>query len=1157
MSRDPIRRVGRFPAMLRTVLRAVLPLLVLLAAPAEHALAQKASDLEYPLEQLFAYPLTFSDPTGRARADSIDLRSAFFVRGSSGGMSCPSSYDTNFSVDSTTGLLSIYDSDDVPSGDNYYYCYTPAGSSPYRVNFNRAATRAVSYTRKAVSTSGTSTLPSSITGYASQRQALANIQEYGALRLDHQVTVSGYYALHASSLTFLNGGGISVTDGALLIITDGGVTADLDNNCPRHQWECDSNNNNPLRISNTYILAGGDVSFKVGWSEPRGRRTYYDFGLEMEKVKISAPSIKVFAKFLIGHYIEEKDDPQLYYYLAASKISFPSSDLWDFASAVQDESFVVDTSGITPSCQQGWVSVTSQSGSVESVTLKITGDGYFLKDGERSQEIQADSDGSRIPVVPGSAAEGALTVSLEGGSYECTSGCGVDFRPSALMFLPGTDLGETFASGGTAVYAGKGFASNLAVVHSTGEDLSICETGSLADAKAVLSLVYNTAVRTKSSFAAGDGAAVASEGGVELALAMNGSVYRIPEFYYGDAGSVTLKAVGHATAAEGDPGEPVALEGELTLKYAPYAVVPSVDASCGDDTECAAVASLSGSEKYLAGQDLKITYLPKAWCSGGEGGDYSSCATVLSYGYDSGFQNTIEPVAENLQDTGETKGNYLAPGLVTLDQKNDNGALIAGGGTERTSAISDVGNYAIRIPAFTDALSGLEIHETTLTLDGLVAPYYFEIGQYSSSVNPVPNSCPAADADSQLSFTYFGQPVAPRIVLTAKNRTGDRTAFFDQSHYPQETLAEYSLVPDIMTSSGGTYAPLYGTGDGGVKFRRIVTCDRCSNALLSESWSGGRIYLNATSDDLLLTGDASAASAPFYYRILPAGYQSTTEGAEKILDYRSESPRLSGSSWSRFYVFPALALQEASGSGSVRRDLRLAEGVSGEKMTYTDLLGSSVAAVVFKDSPLEMRTGRIALLSARAAPKNDLYMPVQFEYYRRVAGSGDSDVAAGWVRNTDDNCTVLSRDSFYVEPFGQSSEASYLKKITSGSVAVTYGNGVKSRTAGLVNVNDGSVSPGETATSRNGRMYLMLSSPEGDADLHSPLFLLRDFTPGINFTGTVPDADNVTPVRDSVGTDPMVSGPFWLGTTLEGVDQAFGAFRAWPGTDRVIYRLEQ
>ena len=88
-------------------------------------------------------------------------------------------------------------------------------------------------------------------------------------------------------------------------------------------------------------------------------------------------------------------------------------------------------------------------------------------------------------------------------------------------------------------------------------------------------------------------------------------------------------------------------------------------------------------------------------------------------------------------------------------------------------------------------------------------------------------------------------------------------------------------------------------------------------------------------------------------------------------------------------------------------------------------------------------------------------------------------------------------------------------------------------------------------------MYLRISSPEKKSDAASVnpvMFQLRDSSVGRSYP-LAPGASYV-PVRDITGTDPVSSGPYWLGTTLEGVDQSQGAFRAWPGNDRVLFRLD-
>ena len=55
------------------------------------------------------------------------------------------------------------------------------------------------------------------------------------------------------------------------------------------------------------------------------------------------------------------------------------------------------------------------------------------------------------------------------------------------------------------------------------------------------------------------------------------------------------------------------------------------------------------------------------------------------------------------------------------------------------------------------------------------------------------------------------------------------------------------------------------------------------------------------------------------------------------------------------------------------------------------------------------------------------------------------------------------------------------------------------------------------------------------------------------YSGTVPS--HLTPLRAYETKNPLTAKPVWFGISQESRDHAFGAFRAWPGNDRVLYRI--
>ncbi len=1138
------------------------------------AATQSFADLDYPFKELFKYKFTYSHPVGRSFDGVIGPMTSFYqVDPDNGSISCPNRYETNFAVNAS-GAISQITNDGLSntsylSSSAYYYCYTPAGSSPFSVSFNRVSNAAVTYERKTVSSS-TTDLAKHIPGYSSQKEALEHIEILGDVKVsDKKIEIDGYYAIHAKSVGFARGVEIS-TNRAFLIISDGDVKFDATNaacdwlgilsSLCRALLPSDKN----ISISNTYILSGGTVSLnsemvKIGYGVITDNKSnHYQPGVYLDNVKISAGDIEMSStplKGILGQLTPLKyrgDSEDNYYVLSTNLISFPLRDLWDFNIQPGLPEVTLSTSGTHATCEQGWVSVTSSDGSVDAVTLTIkSGSGQFVQNGVASATADVLTDGSRVSVM--AQGEGAVEIGVSGRDYSCESDCSLDFKESVIRIFPSKNASGGFDSSNNAFYAGKNVQIYMAVIRNSDDDPAVCEAGTFKDGNVNLQLTYNSAVREGLDFvSSSDNSSVASSGGTAVVPDFDGSFYTIPSFRYFDAGSVTLKASGVMDVA--DVSTDIQIEGEATFRFAPFGIQINVQSTCGSDEECAKVTALSEDEKYLAGQSFNAVYIPKAYCSEGESGkseDLANCRTVPSYGYDQDHTQLIFVRAENIRDDSAEKGNFISPNTLNLNQHGSDeasGSVSSDGSTLRVSDISDVGEYDITVDEYSDTLSGLTVARSTLRLPGYVAPYDFEFKPYSSAQPQIQNSCRAASAD-QLSFTYFGQPVAPRLYVTARSKSGSVTGFFDRTHYP--LIDRYSLQAEIFTSSSGSYTPLYNTING-VKSRRIVHCSGCGDPVLADSWSGGVLYLNATDSELLAAGADSTAATPYHYRILAKGYTPALEGAERIYDYRSEAPRYDGTSWNRFYVFMSLGVREETDSDGVYRSVHASDEVGSLDFSYTDLEGRTAAAALYKRNPLEMRMGRLALSNARVAPASNLFMPVTAEFYRTVV-KNDAVASQGWVTNTDDSCTVLSRDAFFIEPFGDAGKTVYLKN----GLSVDYGNGMKSEKAELVSSRDNSAEASDRTVAQNGLMYLRISRPvpksSGGAS-KTVMFQLRDCSVGRNYS--LEPGTSFVPVRDISGIDPVSAGPYWLGTSLEGIDQAQGAFRAWPGNDRVLYRLD-
>ena len=199
--------------------------------------------------------------------------------------------------------------------------------------------------------------------------------------------------------------------------------------------------------------------------------------------------------------------------------------------------------------------------------------------------------------------------------------------------------------------------------------------------------------------------------------------------------------------------------------------------------------------------------------------------------------------------------------------------------------------------------------------------------------------------------------------------------------------------------------------------------------------------------------------------------------------------------------------------------------------------------------------GRIVLENARANPGKTMYLPLKMQYFSQIK-SNDKVVSEGeWIDNTDDSCTRLGRQNFYVSSYlNQSEILSNLKN----SETVKYDDLhfsvlelVSERTAeaeARKEIVEGVEEEDQYAVASNGVMYLRISSPSLPV-----MFMVHTASVTEKYSGTVPS--HLTPLRAYETKNPLTAKPEWFGISQESRDHAFGAFRAWPGNDRVLYRI--
>ncbi|MGN1357531.1 MAG: DUF6701 domain-containing protein [Succinivibrionaceae bacterium] len=689
------------------------------------------------------------------------------------------------------------------------------------------------------------------------------------------------------------------------------------------------------------------------------------------------------------------------------------------------------------------------------------------------------------------------------------------------------------------------------------------------------------AVQVQSVSTSSAGKVLVREGGSQFAgtytidtatLQLDGSGnWLLPSFTYQDAGTVSLELI-----FLNGRGERIINSNTVKFAYSPYAIAMEiVDPVCPDDSECAKLPILANGENFLAGDEFSVKYLAKGWCSSISGSgsavgmsSLESCSTLPSYEYTSGSK--IIALAYNEQDPDS---NYLVPGEFYFNRRTEDGtggSATADGSTERASYIKDVGRYTLKIKSYTDGKTGLEVRESVYDRnDFKVAPYYFEISPLSSSaVAEIPNSCQSND-ENHRSFTYFGQPVSPEISISARNKQGDITSFFDYEYYKTDAenhgevniFDRYQLEFNAFTRDAVNGYTLLKHDDGS---SRLVECSWCSAGNTSEFWKGGVLNLNGENYPLV------SLSTGYLVRIMAKNYTddparevstgSTViayEGKSALTSYRDEAPVLRNGTGTdiRFYAFLGLSMRELSAGGTayLSRDIRsdpASVRMTEEMVDNADYVHSK--AVIFSGSPLELRMGRLVLSNSRSGRDDYLYMPVRAEYYRKVY-NGDRLVSDGWILNTDDSCSLLSRGNFFLEPSGKTDRRIFLRD----SSQIGFSDDAVS-TSALVNEKNSGASAGDLTAANHGMWYLRISRPNGDAS--QIFFTLRILSAGRGYDFSSSGyASSVTLVRDTgagSGFDERLVSPVWFGTSLEGIDQAFGAFRSWPGSDRILSQFQ-
>ena len=642
---------------------------------------------------------------------------------------------------------------------------------------------------------------------------------------------------------------------------------------------------------------------------------------------------------------------------------------------------------------------------------------------------------------------------------------------------------------------------------------------------------------------------VADKYGKELILEYEDGFYRLPVFTYNDAGEFILSASGKIKVSTDNStdalqGASDALSGDTRFTASPYAVYIDLSSEPCQRWRCHSELG----EKYVSGKDVSLNYIPKAWCKEITEKDVDGASVVTADDALAGC-----PTADSFAGTGETDPAVYAvphvphgqePGVSSQNYLHTRTLEWKTAGSRNTvNQIDNTGRFDFMIDSFIDPASGLTVHRTVRqNIDGYFAPWAFAVQFAPGETYAVANAC-VNNAAGRHSFTYFAQPFPLRMNVVARTANNLDATLFDEEKY--ENAAKY--FPQFAA-----FSPLGEKLVDADSVSRLSDCgDSCGS--VKPVWKDGKLTFS-----------------DYYLKLLPSGTKSSDYGNLPTRDYRGEAPsyNVAAAENSRLSAFTvSLGMQmgvslplttehhEMDYDGSYNdpssiyysAERKIVHGTD----TYLKLFG-----------PLDLRMGRIVLENARANPGKTMYLPLKMQYFSQIKSndeeSNDEVVSEGeWIDNTDDSCTRLGRQNFYVSSYlNQSEILSNLKN--SGTVKYDDLHSsvlelVSERTAkaeARKEIVEGVEEEDQYAVASNGVMYLRISSPSPSLPV---MFMVHTASVTEKYSGTVPS--HLTPLSAYETKNPLTAKPVWFGISQESRDHAFGAFRAWPGNDRVLYRI--
>lgn len=825
----------------------------------------------------------------------------------------------------------------------------------------------------------------------------------------------------------------------------------------------------------------------------------HNIGIISSAVKFAAPNIDV-RNSIIGNYNAG----------------------WNF-SEVSTTTYIVRIPSKLVTCEQGEIEISSDNRELSSVEIKLNGVAHFASDGSQSATVSVSRNEPKTLIIA-SGRTGTTSVSLNGFTSCSSPNCQIEHVSSALRFY----RDENKSNVNTSFYAGQEQQLYLAAVQSIDSD-GTCSYPKFIGNKVTLTSAKDSGDDIRLINYADAGSVVADKNGVTLTLEYSDGFYKLPGFTYNDADKFTLKADGRIkTGAADDDSSSDIVSGDVEFATSPYATYISVNAETCEHCH----AELG--EVYDSGKDITFSYIPKAWCK-----DLSEVTVNDEKIVVSNEALKKCPTAGSFSGTGDSNVAISAFSHGTsLENINENFLHTqelewkTAGSRVLVNQIDNVGRFDFMINEFADPVSRLTVHKTVANdLSGYFAPWAFEVQYAGGNTYVTANAC-INNAANRHSFTYFGQPFPVKMQVIAKTANGLDATLFDETHYPQAV----NYVPRFSAFSADDARLIDGNSNN-----RVIDCGvKCGS--VTPSWEQGKLNYS-----------------DFYLRIMPLGTTIDDYGKNAGREYRAEIPS--------YNVSAADGMKHSANTANLGMQMWV-EGAN--KTHYIDFEKSYKTPSVYSDmgreiisgtekyiklfGPLDLRMGRLVLDNVRANPKNIMYMPVKMQYFSKIKNGADILSEGEWIENTDDQCTRLGRQNFYVSSYLDNTVPDISLK---SNKEINFG-GHKSKVEMVSERNAAAEALEETldgvtdqyAVAKNGKMYLRITPPEIPV-----MFMIHTATVTEHYEGGV--SGMLTPLKSYDTKNPTTAFPSWFGISQESIEHAFGAFRAWPGNDRVIYRLDQ